>query len=41
MPVQFGVVLPQGFKHDLGGAEDPAARYATMVRVAVEAERLG
>lgn len=41
MPVHFGVVLPQGFKHDLGDPAEPAARYATMARVAVEAERLG
>lgn len=41
MPVHFGVVLPQGFKRDLGDPADPAARYATMARVAVEAERLG
>ncbi len=41
MSVQFGVVLPQGFKWDLGSLADPVARYEAMTRVAVEAERLG
>lgn len=41
MPVQFGVVLPQGFKRDLGSIDDPVAKYEAMTRVAIEAERLG
>ncbi|HEY8597464.1 MAG TPA: LLM class F420-dependent oxidoreductase [Thermomicrobiales bacterium] len=41
MAVQFGVVLPQGFKWDLGSLVNPVARYEAMTRVAVEAERLG
>ena len=41
MSVQFGVVLPQGFKWDLRGHADSVARYEAMTRVAVEAERLG
>ena len=41
MTVQFGVVLPQGFKWDLPPNLDPVARYEAMTRVAVEAERLG
>lgn len=41
MAVRFGVVLPQGFKRDLGGIQDPVDQYEAMTRVAVEAERLG
>ena len=41
MSVQFGIVLPQGFKRDLASFDDPVAKYEAMTRVAVEAERLG
>jgi len=41
MPVQFGIVLPQGFKRDLIPGMAPVAQYEAMTRVAVEAERLG
>jgi F420-dependent oxidoreductase-like protein len=41
MVVRFGVVLPQGFKRDLDGLDNPVGHYAAMARVAREAERLG
>lgn len=41
MPIEYGIVLPQGFKRDLGSLAGPIDRYEAMTRVAVEAERLG
>src|SRR6185295_6998924 len=34
MTVKFGVFVPQGWKMDLVGIDDPAEQYETMTRVA-------
>ncbi len=40
-PIHFGVFAPQGWKTELIGIEDPQAKWATTVDVAVQAEQLG
>ena len=39
--MDFGVIVPQGWRMDLVGIADPAEAYETMARVAREAEALG
>jgi F420-dependent oxidoreductase-like protein len=39
--MDFGVIVPQGWRMDLVGIADPAEAYETMARVAQEAEALG
>src|SRR6184192_2682148 len=41
MALQFGLLVPQGWRMDLVGITDPAEAYETMTRVAQEAESLG
>jgi F420-dependent oxidoreductase-like protein len=41
MAVQFGLLVPQGWRMDLVGIADPVEAYETMTRVALEAEALG
>ena len=41
MAVQFGLILPQGWRMDLVGIPDPVEAYETMTRVAQEAEATG
>lgn len=40
MALQFGLVVPQGWRMDLAGIADPVEAYETMTRVAQEAEAL-
>jgi F420-dependent oxidoreductase-like protein len=40
MPLRFGLVIPQGWKHDLPD-QDPVDQFRLMVKVAREAEELG
>jgi F420-dependent oxidoreductase-like protein len=39
--MDFGVIVPQGWRMDLVGISDPAEAYETMARVAQEAETCG
>jgi hypothetical protein len=39
--MDFGVIVPQGWRLDLVGISDPAEAYETMTRVAQEANALG
>lgn len=39
--MDFGVIVPQGWRMDLVGIADPAEAYETMARVAQEADTLG
>ena len=41
MTLQFGLLVPQGWRMDLVGIDDPVEAYETMTRVAQEAEALG
>ncbi|MGI9602196.1 MAG: LLM class F420-dependent oxidoreductase [Acidimicrobiales bacterium] len=41
MDLHFGVFVPQGWKMELAGIDDPAAKWATAVDVAQRAEELG
>src|SRR5713226_4000246 len=41
MAMKFGVLVPQGWRMDLVGIDDPVEAYETMTRVALEAETLG
>src|SRR5437868_13968592 len=41
MTMDYGIVVPQGWRMDLVGIEDPAEAYEAMTRVAREAETLG
>src|SRR5438067_6766811 len=41
MALQFGLLVPQGWRMDLVGIADPVEAYETMTRVAQEAEALG
>src|SRR5436309_1031812 len=41
MTVNFGVLVPQGWHLDLEDISDPEEQFEAMVRVAVEAEKLG
>ncbi|MDQ3928504.1 MAG: LLM class F420-dependent oxidoreductase [Chloroflexota bacterium] len=41
MAVKFGVLVPQGWHLDLESVKDPVDKFEAMVRVGVEAERLG
>src|SRR5215210_6348275 len=41
MSVKFGAFVPQGWKMDLVGIEDPAEQYEAMTRAAVAAEEAG
>src|SRR5712675_289180 len=41
MAMDFGIVVPQGWRMDLVGITDPVEAYETMTRVAQEAEALG
>jgi len=41
MAMDFGIVVPQGWRMDLVGIADPVEAYETMNRVAQEAEALG
>src|SRR5947209_13837061 len=41
MTLQFGLLVPQGWRMDLVGIADPVEAYETMTRVAQEAEALG
>jgi len=41
MAVQYGLLVPQGWRMDLVGIADPVEAYETMTRVALEAEALG
>src|SRR5436190_3741526 len=41
MAMDFGIVVPQGWRMDLVGIADPVEAYETMSRVAQEAEDLG
>src|SRR5438128_7445171 len=41
MALQFGLLVPQGWRMDLVGIADPVQAYETMTRVALEAEELG
>src|SRR5438876_3332264 len=41
MTLQFGLLIPQGWRMDLVGITDPVEAYETMTRVAQEAEALG
>jgi F420-dependent oxidoreductase-like protein len=40
MALQFGLIVPQGWRMDLVGIPDPVEAYETMTRVAQEAEAL-
>src|SRR2546430_4235160 len=40
MALQFGLLVPQGWRMDLVGITDPVEAYETMTRVAQEAEEL-
>jgi hypothetical protein len=39
--MDFGVIVPQGWRLDLVGISDPTEAYETMTRVAQEANALG
>src|SRR5207249_11327029 len=39
--MDFGVIVPQGWRLDLVGISDPSEAYETMTRVAQEADALG
>jgi len=39
--MDYGVIVPQGWRMDLTGISDPSEAYETMTRVAQEAEVLG
>src|SRR5437667_4104627 len=39
--MDFGVIVPQGWRMDLVGISDPSEAYETMTRVAQEADALG
>lgn len=41
MAMDYGVIVPQGWKMDLVGIADPVEAYETMIRVAQEAEAQG
>lgn len=41
MSVKFGAFVPQGWRMDLAGINDPVEKYETMTSVAIEAENLG
>src|SRR5438552_16588268 len=41
MALQFGLLVPQGWRMDLVGISDPVEAYETMTRVGREAEALG
>jgi F420-dependent oxidoreductase-like protein len=41
MALQYGVLVPQGWRMDLVGIADPVEAYETMTRVALEAENTG
>ena len=41
MALQFGIIVPQGWRMDLVGIADPVEAYETMTRVAQEAEQTG
>jgi len=41
MTLEFGLLVPQGWRMDLVGISDPVEAYETMTRVAQEAEALG
>src|SRR3989449_652510 len=41
MTLQFGLLVPQGWRMDLVGIADPVEAYETMTRVALEAEAQG
>ncbi|HLH61646.1 MAG TPA: LLM class F420-dependent oxidoreductase [Ktedonobacteraceae bacterium] len=41
MPVDFGIIAPQGWRLDLVSIPDPVDAYEAMTRVVQEAERLG
>src|SRR2546427_6045531 len=41
MAMDFGILVPQGWRMDLVGIADPVEAYETMSRVAQEAEALG
>jgi len=41
MAMKIGLIVPQGWRMDLVGINDPAEAYETMTRVAQEAEALG
>src|SRR3989475_7030708 len=41
MALEFGLLVPQGWRMDLVGISDPIEAYETMTRVAQEAEALG
>jgi F420-dependent oxidoreductase-like protein len=41
MALEFGLIVPQGWRMDLIGISDPIEAYETMTRVAQEAEALG
>ena len=41
MALEFGLLVPQGWRMDLVGISDPIEAYETMARVAQEAEALG
>src|SRR5512135_1261969 len=41
MALEFGLIVPQGWRMDLVGISDPIEAYETMTRVAQEAEALG
>jgi hypothetical protein len=39
--MDFGVIVPQGWRLDLAGISDPSEAFETMTRVAQEADALG
>ena len=39
--MDFGIIVPQGWRLDLIGISDPGEAYETMTRVAQEADALG
>src|SRR6266576_6630327 len=41
MTLEFGLLVPQGWRMDLVGIPDPVEAYETMTRVAQEADALG
>ncbi len=41
MTMKFGVFVPQGWRMDLVGIQDPVEAYETMTHVAQTAEELG
>ena len=41
MALQYGLIVPQGWRMDLVGISDPVEAYETMTRVAQEAEQTG